>query len=117
EAKFSAAYCAALALTRGDAVESDFAAPDPGLVALAGRLRPVAAPRLRIPEARMRVRLRDGRVLDETVKAARGTPGHPVSRQDVEEKFRRLAGVVLPAAPVGRLLQSLGRLPTTPERR
>jgi 2-methylcitrate dehydratase PrpD len=115
EAKFSAAYCAALALTRGDAAESDFAAPDPGLVVLAGRIRPVADPALRIPEARMRVRLRDGRVLDEAVKAARGTPGRPVARHEVEEKFRRLAGVVLPAAQVGRLLETLGRLPTLPD--
>ena len=111
EAKFSAAYCAALALTGGAAAESDFAAPDPGLVALAGRIRPVADPGLRIPEARMRVRLRDGRVLDEAVRAARGTPGHPVSRPEVEEKFRRLAGVVLPTAQVERLLETLGRLP------
>jgi hypothetical protein len=63
----------------------------------------------------MRVWLRDGRVLDEVVRAARGTPGHPVSRQDVEEKFRRLAGVVLPAAQVGRLLDSLRRLPALPD--
>jgi hypothetical protein len=33
----------------------------------------------------------------------------------VEEKFRRLAGVVLPAAQVGRLLETLGRLPTLPD--
>jgi 2-methylcitrate dehydratase PrpD len=63
----------------------------------------------------MRVRLRDGRVLDEAVGAARGTPGRPVSRHDVEEKFRRLAGVVLPAAEVGRLLEHLGRLPALPD--
>jgi 2-methylcitrate dehydratase PrpD len=111
EAKFSAAYCTALALTRGEASESEFAAPDPGLLGLAARIRPVADPALGIPEARMRVRLRDGRVLDEVVRAARGTPGHPVSRQEVEEKFRRLAGAVLPAAQVGRLLEALGRLP------
>jgi 2-methylcitrate dehydratase PrpD len=115
EAKFSAAYCAALALTRGDAAESDFAIPDPDLVTLAGRIRPVPDPSLGIPEARMRVRLRDGRVLEEAVRAARGTPGHPVSRHDVEEKFQRLAGVVLPAAQVGRLLETLGRLPTLPD--
>ena len=115
EAKFSAAYCAALALSRGDAAESDFAAPEPSLLALAGRIRPVADSTLRIPEARMRVRLRDGRVLDETVQAARGTPGRPVSRRDVEEKFRRLAGVVLPGAQVDRLLEHLGRLPTLPD--
>jgi 2-methylcitrate dehydratase PrpD len=111
EAKFSAAYCAALALARGEAAESEFVAPDPDLVGLAGRIRPMADPALTISEARMRVRLRDGRVLDEVVRAARGTPGHPVSRQDVEEKFRRLAGVVLPPAQVGRLLESLRGLP------
>ena len=115
EAKFSAAYCAALALTRGDAAESEFTAPDPGLLGLAGRIRPVADPALGIPEARIRVRLRDGRVLDEVVRAARGTPGHPVSRQEVEEKFRRLAGVVLPAPRVGRLLETLEHLAELPD--
>ncbi|HSE06566.1 MAG TPA: MmgE/PrpD family protein [Methylomirabilota bacterium] len=118
EAKFSAAYCAALALTRGEAGESEFTdatAADPGLRELAGRIRPVADPALRIPEARMRVRLRDGRVLDEVVRAARGTPGDPVSRRDVEEKFRRLAGVVLPAPRVGRLLETLRQLPALPD--
>jgi 2-methylcitrate dehydratase PrpD len=115
EAKFSAAYCAALALTRGDAAESEFLAPDPALVGLAGRIRPVADATLDIPEARMRVRLHDGRVLDEVVRAARGTPGHPVSRPEVEEKFRRLAGVVLTPAQIGRLLDALRRLPTLPD--
>ncbi|HKW95273.1 MAG TPA: MmgE/PrpD family protein, partial [Methylomirabilota bacterium] len=115
EGKFSAAYCAALALTRGEAGESEFSdtsVRDPDLLGLVARIRPVADPSLGIPEARMRVRLRDGRVLDETVRAARGTPGHPVTRLDVEEKFRRIAGVVLPAAQVGRLLETLRRLPT-----
>jgi 2-methylcitrate dehydratase PrpD len=118
EAKFSAAYCAALALTRGEAGESEFTdamASDPGLLGLASRVRALADPALGIPEARMRVRLRDGRVLDEVVRAARGTPGHPVSREEVEEKFRRLAGVVLPAAQVGRLLETLRRLPDLPD--
>ncbi len=118
EAKFSAAYCAALALTRGEAGESEFtdaSAPDPELARLASRIRPVADPALGIPEARMRVRLRDGRVLDEVVRAARGTPGHPVSREEVEEKFRRLAGVVLPSAQVGRLLETLRHLPALPD--
>jgi 2-methylcitrate dehydratase PrpD len=63
----------------------------------------------------MRVRLRDGRVLDEAVRAARGTPGRPVSRHEVEAKFRRLAGVDLPAAQVDRLLEHLGGLPMRPD--
>jgi 2-methylcitrate dehydratase PrpD len=49
------------------------------------------------------------------VRAARGTPGRPVSRQDVEEKFRRLAGGVLPAAQTERLLETLGRFATLPD--
>jgi len=118
EAKFSAAYCAALALTRGEAGESEFSdqsARDPGLLDLVSRIRPVADPSLGIPEARMRVRLRDGRVLDEAVRAARGTPGRPVTRPDVEEKFQRIASVVLPAEQLGRLLETLRRLPALPE--
>ena len=63
----------------------------------------------------MRVRLRDGRVLDEAVRAARGTPGRPVTRPDVEEKFQRIASVVLPAEQLGRLLETLRRLPALPE--
>jgi 2-methylcitrate dehydratase PrpD len=115
EAKFSAAYCAALALTRGEAAESAFVTPDPELVGLAARIRPVADPALEIPAARMRVTLRDGRVLDEAVPAARGTPGRPVSREEVEEKFRRLAAVVLPGPRIERLLEALRRLPALPE--
>ncbi len=118
EAKFSATYCAALALTRGEAGESEFTdatAADPGLRELASRIRPVADPSLSIPEARMRVRLRDGRVLDEVVRAARGTPGQPASRDEAEEKFRRLAGVVLPGPQVGRLLETLRHLPALPD--
>lgn len=118
EAKFSAAYCAALALERGEAGEAQFsepAAPDPGLLGLAARVRPLADPSLAIPEARMRVRLRDGRVLDEVVKAARGTPGHPVSRGEVEEKFRRLASVVLPPDRIARLLERLRSLAALPD--
>ncbi|HZP37709.1 MAG TPA: MmgE/PrpD family protein [Methylomirabilota bacterium] len=118
EAKFSAAYCAALALDRGQAGEAEFsepAAPDPGVLGLAARVQTVADPSLAIPEARMRVRLRDGRVLDEVVRAARGTPGQPVTREEVEEKFRRLSGVVLPPASIARLLDHLRSLATLPD--
>ena len=77
EAKFSAAYCAALALTRGDAGESEFAdaaAADPGLPALAGRIRPCGRSRPRHPRgadagpAARRPRARRGRA---------GRPRHP----------------------------------------
>jgi 2-methylcitrate dehydratase PrpD len=54
-------------------------------------------------------------VLDEVVRAARGTPGRPASRQDVEDKFRRLAGVVLPAPQVARLLETLRDVAALPD--
>jgi hypothetical protein len=38
-----------------------------------------------------------------------------VSRQDVEEKFRRLAGGVLPVAQAERLLETLRRFSTLPD--
>jgi 2-methylcitrate dehydratase PrpD len=79
------------------------------------RVRPVAEASLAIPVARMRVRLHDGRVLDVVVRAARGTPGRPVSREEVEEKLRRLAAVVLPPARIASLLESLRALAALPD--
>jgi 2-methylcitrate dehydratase PrpD len=55
----------------------------------------------------MTVRLTDGRVLEQHVSAARGTAQNPPSRDDVEEKFRRLARVVLPAERVSGLVAAL----------
>jgi 2-methylcitrate dehydratase PrpD len=49
-------------------------------------------------------------VLEHHVTAARGTPENPPSRDDVEEKFRRVAQVVLPADQVSRLMATLRRL-------
>jgi 2-methylcitrate dehydratase PrpD len=65
--------------------------------------------------AHMTVRLADGRVLEQHVSAARGTPGSPPSRDDVEEKFQRLAQVVLPGERVSRLMATLRRLADLPD--
>jgi 2-methylcitrate dehydratase PrpD len=110
EAKFSIAFCAAIALLRGDAGEAEFdaaAVADPDVARLTARVTPEPDPSMPIVAAHMTVRLRDGRVLEHHVTAARGTPEHPPSRDDVEEKFRRVAQVVLPADRVSRLLTTL----------
>jgi 2-methylcitrate dehydratase PrpD len=112
EAKFSVAFCAAMGLVRGEAREEEFAAQslgDPGILRVMARVIPEADASLGIGAARMSVRLADGRVLEERVTAARGTPGNPVTRDEVEAKFRRLAGVVLPAERVARLVVALRR--------
>jgi 2-methylcitrate dehydratase PrpD len=114
EAKFSIAYCAATALVRGEAGESEFgetSVHDPAVARVMGRVTPEADASLPIGAARMTIRLADGRTLEERVTAARGTPGNLLTRDEVEGKFRRLAGVVLPAERVTRLVAALRGLP------
>jgi 2-methylcitrate dehydratase PrpD len=106
EAKFSVAYCAAIGLVRGDAGEGEFAEASIGDEAVArvmARVTPEADGSLGLGAARMSVRLVDGRTLEERVTAARGTAENPLTRDEVEEKFHRLAEVVLPARRVARL--------------
>jgi 2-methylcitrate dehydratase PrpD len=113
EAKFSIGFCAAIALLRGDAGEAEFNAAsiaDPDVARVMARVTPEPDPSMAIAAAHMTVRLTDGRVLEHHVTAARGTPENPPSRDDVEEKFRRVAQVVLPADQVSRLVATLRRL-------
>jgi 2-methylcitrate dehydratase PrpD len=67
------------------------------------RVTPEGDDSLGIPAAHMTVRLADGRVIEERVSAARGTPGNPGTRDDLEAKFRRLAETVLPSPRVAEL--------------
>jgi 2-methylcitrate dehydratase PrpD len=63
----------------------------------------------------MTVRLSDGRVVEERVTAARGTAENPLTRDELVQKFQRLARVVLPAERVDRLTAALGRLADLPD--
>ena len=118
EAKFSIAYCAASALVRGAAGEGEFAEGsigDAGVARVMARVTAEADPGVGVDAARMTLRLADGRVLEERVAAARGTPGNPLTREEVEAKFQRLARVVLPAERVATLVGLLRRLPDLPD--
>jgi 2-methylcitrate dehydratase PrpD len=118
EAKFSISFCAAIALLRGDAGEAEFNAAaihDPDVARVMARVAAQADPSMTMGAAHMRVRLRDGGVLEHHVSAARGTAENPPSRDDVEEKFRRLATVALPAEQASRLVATLRRLVDLPD--
>jgi 2-methylcitrate dehydratase PrpD len=118
EAKFSISFCAAIALLRGDAGEAEFdgaAIADPDVVRVMARVTPEPDPSMAVGAAHMTVRLTDGRVLEQHVSAARGTPENPPSRDDVEEKFRRVARVVLPVDRVSRLVAALAGLVDLPD--
>jgi 2-methylcitrate dehydratase PrpD len=110
EAKFSVRFCAAMALLRGDAGEAEFteaSLADPAVAKVMSRVMPEGDDSLTIPAAHMTVRLADGRVIEERITAARGTPDNPGTRDDLETKFRRLAVTVLPAPRVAELTAAL----------
>jgi 2-methylcitrate dehydratase PrpD len=109
-AKFSVRFCAAMALLRGDAGEAEFSEAslaDPAVARVMARVTPEGDGSLTIPAAHMTVRLADGRVIEERITAARGTPDNPGTRDDLEAKFRRLAETVLPAPRVAELAAAL----------
>jgi 2-methylcitrate dehydratase PrpD len=110
EAKFSVRFCAAMALLRGDAGEAEFSEAslaDPAVARVMARVTPEGDDSLGIPAAHMTVRLSDGRVIEERISAARGTPDNPGTRDDLEAKFRRLAETVLPPPRVAELTAAL----------
>jgi 2-methylcitrate dehydratase PrpD len=110
QAKFSVRFCAAMGLLRGDAGEAEFSEAslaDPAVARVMARVEPEGDGSLTIPAAHMTVRLADGRVIEERVTAARGTPDNPGTRDDLEAKFRRLAETVLPAPRVAALTAAL----------
>jgi 2-methylcitrate dehydratase PrpD len=118
QAKFSIAFCTAVALLRGDAGEAEFTEAiiaDPAVRRVMARMTPQPDASMSVTAAHMTVRLVDGRVIEQHVSAARGTPDNPPSRDDAEEKFRRLAGVVLPAERVDRLVTTLRGLSDLPD--
>jgi 2-methylcitrate dehydratase PrpD len=113
EAKFSVAYCAALGLVHGEAGEAEFAVRrlhDPDVARVMAHVTSESDHTLGVGAARMTVRLADGRELEESVTAARGTAENPLTREELEAKFRRLAGVVLPKERAARLVERLRRL-------
>jgi len=115
EAKFSVRFCAAMGLLRGDAGEAEFtpaSLADPAVARVMARVTPEGDDSLTIPAAHMTVRLADGRVIEERISAARGTPDNPGTRDDLEAKFRRLAETVLPAPRVDELTAALRGLAT-----
>jgi 2-methylcitrate dehydratase PrpD len=92
--KFSTPYCIAAGFVLGNAgldAFTDERVADPRLRAIAGKVRYEVDPDNPYPNeytGHVRVRLRDGSVLEERQAHIRGGKHEPLSRADVEEKFR-----------------------------
>ena len=94
-AKFSQPYCIAAGFVLGDAGLDAFTEErvrDPRLTALAAKVRYAIDPHNPYPReftGHVRVRLRNGSVLEERQPHMRGGAKEPLTRAELEEKFRR----------------------------
>jgi 2-methylcitrate dehydratase PrpD len=100
EGKFSVYYVAALAIVAGRAGEAQFSngmVCDPVITALRDRVSVTADPSVGKQQARVRLHLRDGRVLERFVTEAVGSVKNPMSDAALEAKFIDLAEGILSA--------------------
>jgi 2-methylcitrate dehydratase PrpD len=120
EAKFSMPFCAAAAIVDGrvgiDTFEAERLA-DPRIVALQARVRMTvdrglnaSAPAL--TQARVTVRLDDGRVLSAAADGARGYPDRPASDAELETKFLACAERTIARDRAERALAMLWKIET-----
>jgi 2-methylcitrate dehydratase PrpD len=116
EAKFSLQYSTAVMLVRGSAglgAYSDEAIADPPVLDLARRVRYETKEYATYPAAfpgGVRIRLRDGRVLEAELPHQRGGPENPLSADEVRAKFRENSLLACGEEYVGALEESILRL-------
>ncbi len=119
-AKFSLPYLLAVILTKGRASLAEFendVVGDPAVLALASRVGYELDPTIDYPRqfvGHVRVRLRDGRVVEEWQDHPRGGPDSPMSRAEIEAKFRGNASLVMSADQASRVIRSVEALATEP---
>lgn len=112
--KFSAQYCAAVALMDGQAHEGQFTdsrAADERLGTLMKRVRLSAASAHALDQASVDITMNNGRVYRSEVQAVLGSPARALSRAELEDKFAHLASKALDVEAVGRLLALLRSWP------
>jgi 2-methylcitrate dehydratase PrpD len=113
EGKFSVFHSAAVALIDGAAGEaqySDARVADPRVVALRDRVVATVDAAMAEDAARVRIRLKDGRVLERFVAHALGSLARPMSDRDLEDKFRALCAPILASDAIEALLAACWRL-------
>jgi 2-methylcitrate dehydratase PrpD len=125
EAKFSGEFSAAAALCDGRvgiATFRDDKTDDPAIKALMKRVRVVVDPE--IPGegdqhvwTRVTLRLRDGREVSVAPRPVPGHPGSPLSLDQLREKFRDCARIVLPEDRVESVRQMVEDLDGCPDLR
>jgi aconitate decarboxylase len=118
-AQMNGYYAAAVTLLDGEAfIEqySEVRIADPAILALMPSIEIVHDPELDRGGAAKRHAVRieaikkDGSVLVAAVEQRRGSADHPLSLEEVEQKFRRLAAISVPPSAVDELIDIVSRL-------
>jgi 2-methylcitrate dehydratase PrpD len=118
-AQMNLSYIVAVVITDGAALTEQFTEAriaDPALLALSGRVTVTADPDIdklgdRYRHAtRMRIVMRDGRELTASRDYAKGSVHMPLTEAEIQEKYMRLATVVLPETQANRLLLQVADL-------
>ncbi len=118
EGKFSVFHSAAVAIIDGAAGEaqySDARVADPRVIALRERVTATADPNRDEDAARVRIRLKDGRVLERFVAHALGSLARPMTDRDLEDKFRALCAPILDAGAIAGLLEACWGFEQSPD--
>jgi 2-methylcitrate dehydratase PrpD len=117
EAKFSMPFCAAAAIVDGHVGIETFEAAlsAPAIVSMMPRIVMRADPALDgigapLTQARVRVRLRDGRVLEARADGARGYPERPASDEELSAKFLSCAARAIPPEHAQKALTTLRQI-------
>jgi len=108
EGKFSVYHSAAVAIIRGAAGLKEFSdevVRDPAVIALRDRVMAATDPAVREEEAYIIIRLKDGKAVEKHVEHAVGSLERPMSDADLADKFRGLAGGILPAQQQEKLIR------------
>ena len=108
EGKFSVYHSAAAAIIDGAAGErqySDDRVRDPLVVRLRDSVGATVGPGLHEDQARITIRLHDGRVLERFVEHAVGSKARPMTDAALEAKFRGLTDGILSRAETDRLVR------------
>jgi 2-methylcitrate dehydratase PrpD len=119
-AKFSLPYSIAVMLVRGRAGLEEFsdeAIGDPAVLALAKKVRYELDPTIDYPRhfsGHVKVRMKDGSVLEENQPHPRGGFEDPLPPQEIVAKFRANASLLLSAGRVDQIVDAVNRLEQMP---
>ena len=120
-AKFSLPYLLAVMFVKGRASPAEFtdeAVRDDSVLEVAGKVGYELDSTIDYPRqfiGHVAVRLHDGRLLEEGQDHPRGGPDSPMSRDEVEAKFRGNASLAVPEAQASRVISLVGDIEGQPD--